>query len=127
MRLSCDYPSTVAQRVADKVIKAGIPYGTELVFDAKDALVSATNSIERILWRRIHKQMVNTCNKANGVACVTAHYLQTHYTSKRPDAFFANYSSLALPKSFYASSSSVSRGQGVCDFTRVYSGAVQWP
>lgn len=96
-------PSTVAQRVADKVIKTGIPYGTELVFDAKDALESATNSIERILWHRIHKQMVNTCNKANGVACVTAHYLQTHYTSKRPDAFFANYSSLALPNSFYAS------------------------
>lgn len=96
-------PSTVAQRVADKVIKAGIPYGTELVFDAKDALESATNSIERILWHRIHKQMVNTCNKANGVACVTAHYLQTHYTSKQPDAFFANYSSLALPKSFYSS------------------------
>ena len=37
------------------------------------------------------------------MACVTAHYLQTHYTSKRPDAFFANYSSLALPKSFYTS------------------------
>ena len=104
-------PSTVAQRVADKVIKAGIPYGTELVFDAKDALVSATNSIERILWRRIHKQMVNTCNKANGVACVTAHYLQTHYTSKRPDAFFANYSSLALPKSFYASARQYPEGK----------------
>ena len=96
-------PSTVAQRVADKVIKSGIPYGTELVFDAKDAMTSATNCFERVLWRRIHQQMVSTCNIANGVACVTAHYLQTHYTSKRTDAFFSNYSSLALPKSFYTS------------------------
>lgn len=97
-------PSTVAQRVANFVMKANIPYATELVFDAKDALESATNGIERLLWNQVHKQMVNTCNKANGVACVTEHYLQTHYTSKRIDAFFANYSSLALHKSFYTSS-----------------------
>ncbi len=96
-------PSTVAQRVAYQVMKSGIPYGTELVFDAKDALDSATNIFERILWYRIHKQMVYTCNKANGVACVTANYMQSHYTSKRPDAFFANYSSLALPRAFYTS------------------------
>lgn len=94
-------PSTIAQRVATKVIKSGIPYATELVFDAKDALEGAANFIERLLWSRIHKQMVDVCNKANGVSCVTAHYLQSHYTSKRSDAFFANYSSLALNKSFY--------------------------
>lgn len=96
-------PSTVAQRVCDVVMKSGIPYATELVFDAKDALEGATNFIERILWKRIHQQMVDACDKANGVSCVTAHYLQTHYTSTHPNAFFANYSSLALDRSFYTS------------------------
>ena len=104
-------PSTVAQRVAEKVIKAGIPYGTELVFDAKDALGSATNIMERFLWGRIHKQMIDICSGANGIACVTAHYLQTHYTSKRSCAFFANYSSLALPKSFYTYSRQFPEGK----------------
>lgn len=96
-------PSTVAQRVAARVMKSGIPYATELVFDAQDAIVASTNFVDWLLWKRIHKQMVDICNNANGVACVTAHYLQSHYTSLRPDAFFANYSSLALPKSFFTS------------------------
>lgn len=104
-------PSTVAQRVANQVMKVGIPYGTELVFDAKDAIDASTNVIERILWQKIHRQMVNTCNKANGVACVTARYLQTHYTSKRSDAFFANYSSLALPQKFYTSARKFPEGK----------------
>lgn len=94
-------PSTVALRIAGKVLNAGVPFATELVFDAKDALESATNGVERLLWRSIHKRMVKICRKANGVSCVTAHYLQSHYTSDLPSAFFANYSSLALPKSFY--------------------------
>lgn len=96
-------PSTIAQRVCNVVMKSGIPYATELVFDAKDALEGATNTVERILWKRIHKQMAKACNKANGVSCVTAHYLQTHYTSTQPGAFFANYSSLALDRSFFTS------------------------
>ena len=97
-------PSTVAQRVADKVMKAGIPYGTEIVFDAKDAMTAATNNwMERFLWQKIHGQMVKICAHANGVACVTSKYLQTHYTSKLKDAFFSHYSSLALPMSFYTS------------------------
>ena len=94
-------PSTVAQRVATEVMKAGIPYATELVFDAKDALSGASNLVERLLWKKIHSQMVNICNGANGVSCVTSHYLQTHYTSLKTNAFFSNYSSLALDKSFY--------------------------
>lgn len=96
-------PSTVALRVCDVVMKSGIPYATELVFDAKDAIDGATNIIERMLWKRIHRQMQDACDKANGVSCVTEHYLQKHYTSTKPDAFFSNYSSLALNKSFYTS------------------------
>ena len=94
-------PSTIAQRVCTKVMKSGIPYATELVFDANDAMDNATNPIERLLWSNIHRQMVNACNHADGVACVTEHYLQKHYSSQKPDAFFGHYSSLALDKSFY--------------------------
>lgn len=94
-------PSTIAQRVCKKVMKSGVPYATELVFDANDAMDSASNPLERILWRIINSQMINACNHANGVACVTEHYLQKHYTSQRQDAFFGHYSSLALDKSFY--------------------------
>lgn len=96
-------PSTIAQRVCDQVKKSGIPYATELVFDAKDAYESATSIIERLLWKVIHRQMIDDCAKADGVACVTEKYMQQHYTSKKPDAFFGHYSSLALNSSFYTS------------------------
>lgn len=96
-------PSTTAQRVCRQVMKSGLPYGTELVFDAKDAVDTSTSLMSKLIWSVIHRQMCNACLKANGVACVTKHYLQSHYTSKHPDAFFENYSSLALPKSFYTS------------------------
>lgn len=96
-------PSTIAQRVAIKVMKSGIPFATEIVFDAKDALDSASNMIERLLWMSIHKQMREICAKARGVSCVTAEYLQRHYVSHRADAFTANYSSLALSRDFYTS------------------------
>ena len=49
-------PSTIAQRVCTKVMKSGIPYATELVFDANDAMDNATNPIERLLWSNIHRQ-----------------------------------------------------------------------
>lgn len=96
-------PSTIAQRVCEKVIKSGIPYATELVYDAKDAFEGASSATERILWKIIHRQMVDDCAKADGVSCVTKHYLQQHYTSKKANAFFGNYSSLALDRSFYTS------------------------
>lgn len=96
-------PSTIAQRVCKKVMKTEIPYATELVFDAKDAMDNAANMIGRMIWKTIHQQMVDACNHANGVACVTEHAMQRHYSSKRKDAFYSHYSSLALQKSFYTS------------------------
>lgn len=96
-------PSTIAQRVCDQVKKSGIPYATELVFDAKDAYEGASSIVERLLWKVIHKQMIDDCAKADGVACVTEKYMQQHYTSKKPAAFFGHYSSLALNSSFYTS------------------------
>lgn len=96
-------PSTIAQRVCDQVKQSGIPYATELVFDAKDAYESASTIVERLLWKVIHRQMIDDCAKADGVACVTEKYMQQHYTSKKPNAFFEHYSSLALDSSFYTS------------------------
>lgn len=96
-------PSTVAQRVGKQVMKSGIPYATELVFDASDAYTNATSFVERLLWKMIDKQMKELCYNAEGVSCVTAHYMQQHYTSKLTNAFFSNYSSITLNRSFFSS------------------------
>lgn len=95
-------PSTVAQRISKQVINAGIPYATEIVFDAHDGAETSENIIEKMLWRIINCQMKTTCAKANGVACVTEHYLQKRYFSKQTNHFTSNYSTLALDKSFFA-------------------------
>lgn len=96
-------PSTVAMRVAKKFMKTGLPYATEIVFYAMDGADSANSFIEKLLWKKIHKDMQYVCGGSNGVSCVTAHFLQQFYYSKRKDAFTANYSSLSLDKSFYTS------------------------
>lgn len=96
-------PSTVAMRVAKKFMKTGLPYATEIVFYAMDGADSANSFMEKLLWKKIHKDMQYVCGGANGVSCVTAHFLQQFYYSKRKDAFTANYSSLSLDKSFYTS------------------------
>ena len=96
-------PSTVAQRLSNQVLKAGIPYATEIVFDACDGADTSTNIIEKMLWRMIDRQMRSTCAKADGVSCVTAKYLQRRYFSKKDNHFEANYSTLNLDKSFFTS------------------------
>lgn len=96
-------PSTTGQRVCGKVMKSGIPYATEIVYDAKDGYEKGTNLINKLLWYIIHRQMQASCATARGVSCVTEHYLQQHYFSTLPDAFTSHYSSLALPKDFYLS------------------------
>lgn len=95
-------PSTVAQRLSKQVIKAGIPFATEIVFDAQDGAEASTNIFEKILWRIIDCQMRAICAKADGVSCVTAEYLQKHYYSVKPDHFVASYSTLALNKDFFS-------------------------
>ena len=96
-------PSTVAQRLSKQVIKAGIPYATEIVFDACDGADTANNLFEKILWRIIDRQMRSTCAKADGVACVTEKYLQRRYFSKKPNHFENHYSTLNLDNSFFTS------------------------
>lgn len=94
-------PSTVAMRVAKNFMKTGMPYATEIVFYAMDGADSANGFVEKLLWKKIHKDMQYVCGTANGVSCVTAQFLQQFYYSKRKDAFTANYSSLSLDKDFY--------------------------
>lgn len=95
-------PSTVGQRVCSKVMRVGIPYATEIVFDAKDGYKNEHNLISKILWYIIHRQMQIACYKALGVSCVTEHYLQQNYYSRVKDAFSSYYSSLSLDKNFYS-------------------------
>lgn len=94
-------PSTIAMRVYDKVRKSNIPYATEIVYDAHDGYISSSSLVRKLLWKRIDNRMRKACYNANGVSCVTAHYLQQRYFTKRKDGFESNYSSLALPKAFY--------------------------
>lgn len=96
-------PSTVAQRISKEVIRKNLPYATEIVFDACDGAETANNIVEKLLWKVIDKQMRHTCYNANGVSCVTEHYLQRRYFSKKANAFTSHYSSLALDKSFFIS------------------------
>lgn len=96
-------PSTVSQRAFQYVEKAGIPYATEVVFDAQDGYETAATLKEKILWRIIHRQMVAMCRKADGVSCVTEKYLQRNYFSVKDNHFVSHYSSLSLPFSFYSS------------------------
>lgn len=94
-------PSTVALRVGKYVKQAGLPYACEVVFDAQDGW-QGSKGISRLAWKIIDKQMRDLCATADGVSCVTEKYLQQHYFSNKPDAFTSNYSSLALPESFYS-------------------------
>lgn len=96
-------PSTLSQRVAPTIKRRGIPYACEVVFDAVDGYKTSTSVVEYLLWKIIHKQMVNICKDADGVSCVTENYLQQHYYSEKPNHFESHYSSLSLPKSFWAS------------------------
>lgn len=95
-------PSTVALRVGKLVKAADIPYACEVVFDAQDGW-QGEHGIARLLWKKIDRDMRYLCAGADGVSCVTEHYLQQHYFPIKDMAFTSHYSSLALPKEFYGS------------------------
>ena len=94
-------PSTIAQRIYKQVHDVGIPFATEIVFDAYDGATTANNLFERALWRIIDFRMRRICAKADGVACVTERHLQRRYYSMKPNHFEAHYSSLSLDKAFF--------------------------
>lgn len=95
-------PSTIGQKVCNKVQKAGLPYAVEVVFDAYDAWHANVSFTEKLLWKKIDSDMKTSCNKAEGVSYVTERYLQKHYPIHK-GAFTSHYSSLSLDRSFYAS------------------------
>lgn len=104
-------PSTLAMRVYDKVRQRKMPYATEIVYDAYDGYTSSKTIFHKLLWKRIDKIMREACYNADGVSCVTAHYLQQRYYTKKVDGFTSNYSSLALPQSFYSAPKTFPRGK----------------
>lgn len=95
-------PSTTAMRVYESVKRSGTPYACEVVYDGEDGW-KVTSGLTRLIWKRIDKNMRGICAGADGVSCVTEHYLQQHYYSMKHNAFTSHYSSLALDKSFYSS------------------------
>lgn len=95
-------PSSLALQACKDMRKKKIPYAVEIVYDAKDGYRSADSILEHIAWMYQHHIMKNMAAHAVGVACVTEFYLQKHYFSKVKNSFTANYSTLALPKSFYS-------------------------
>lgn len=95
-------PSTVGQLISNDILLRGIPYAVEVVFDAHDGADTASNFIEKFLWRLIDGKMRSICEKADGVSCVTEHYLQQHYFSTKEGHFTSFYSSLTLDKSFFS-------------------------
>lgn len=105
--LDCDaailrLPSTIAMKVYGKLKRKKIPYCVEVVYDAfDDYTTNSFLSYQKYLWWRIHNNMVNICNNADGVSCVTSKYLQRRYFSIKKKHFVNNYSSLSLDKSFY--------------------------
>ena len=93
-------PSTIAMRVGKKVMKKGLPYACEVVFDAEDAW-RGSKGLNAQIWKKIDDDMRRMCASADGVSCVTEHYLQQHYFSNKPQSFSSHYSSLALDKTFF--------------------------
>lgn len=104
----CDFailrlPSTTAFAALQIINERKIPYATEIVFDCYDAVVSSESSINKIIWKKLHKMQVKACNEAMGVSCVTAHYLQQRYFPIRKKAITSHYSSIELSPEFYMS------------------------
>lgn len=93
-------PSTIAMRVGKKVMRKGLPYACEVVFDAEDAW-RGSKGLNAQIWKKIDGDMRRLCSSADGVSCVTEHYLQQHYFSNKPQSFSSHYSSLALDKTFF--------------------------
>lgn len=94
-------PSTIGQLVCNRVMRVGMPYAVECVYDAGDAWRNEKSLVGRFIWKRIDREMRLSCYAADGVSCVTREYLQRSYYSKKDSAFYSNYSTLALDKSFY--------------------------
>lgn len=102
----CDFaifrlPSATAFIALDIIRKRNINYAAEIVFDCKDAELSSTSLVHKIIWRIMHRMQKKACKEALGVSCVTESYLQQRYFPERPEALVSSYSSIELPPDFY--------------------------
>lgn len=94
-------PSIMGSYIGYSMIRKHIPYAAENVYDSQDGYRSSDKLTERILWRLMDYLQRHLCYKADGVSCVTQHYMQRRYFSKKKDCFSSHYSTLALLPSFY--------------------------
>lgn len=95
--------SRIAQEIHPMLLKAGHPYGVEVVSDPYDAF--APGVIEHPLRPFLRMNNVNVlkeqCVKACAAAYVTAEALQKRYPAAS-DAFSTYYSDVELPKTAFA-------------------------
>lgn len=96
-------PSIIGSQIGFCFIRRKIPYITENLYDSQDGYKSSENICEVILWRIMDYLQRHLCYKADGVSCVTQHYMQRRYYSKKENSFSTYYSTLSLPQSFYTS------------------------
>lgn len=94
-------PSIIALMTGKFVKRNKIPYALEIVYDAEDGWKSESG-ISRFIWKRIDKELRCLCYDAYGVSCVTKRHMQKKYYSKKIGSFVSSYSSLSLPKDFFA-------------------------
>lgn len=94
-------PSIMGSYIGYSMIRKHIPYTTENVYDSQDGYRSSDKFSDKILWRLMDYLQRHLCYKADGVSCVTQHYMQRRYFSKKKDCFSSHYSTLALYPSFY--------------------------
>ena len=102
-------PSPIANLVQKEVIKAGVPWATEIVNDPWDNFApGAFKSLFRPIYR-IHftKQVKQYAQKSNGVSYVTQYALQKRYPSQarlhgESETYFESYySSILLKKDYF--------------------------
>lgn len=96
-------PSTVSIDVYASIKNSGLPYATEVVFDAFDGYQTANGIVDKFAWLLMDRKMRKICYNADGVSCVTEKYLQRRYHSKVQKAFRSHYSSVGLENSFFGS------------------------
>lgn len=101
-------PGTIATLLWQRLAKAGIPYGVEVVGDPWDALASGNvKSILRPLLRtKMSREMARQCRLASVASYVTEYSLQKRYP---PSGWSTHYSSIELAETAFVDQSSLEK------------------
>lgn len=94
-------PNPINDRILPRIISSKIPYAVEIVACARDIAKTDHSLMHRLIWRWEDFQIRKACYNADGVSCVTRHYLQQYYYSKKKDHFDSYYSSLSIEEDFF--------------------------